>query len=144
MTFDYALTARFHEVDQAGILFFGRFFEYAHICFEEMLNQGFGGFSELFKVHHFGMPLVHAEASFMAPVRGGDNLIASLRIDTFGERSVLFVCDIMGTAGADDLRATVKMKHAFVRFPDIQSCTRPDFLEAGFRRVGLLPIEPSP
>ena len=142
MAFEYVLTARFHEVDQAGILFFGRFFEYAHICFEEMLNEGFGGFAELFEVKRFGMPLVHAEASFRAPVRGGDQLILRLRIDTLSERSVLFACDICGARRDDDLRATVWLKHAFVRFPELKGCSRPQFLDDGFRRLGLLTDSP--
>ena len=42
MAFEYGLTARFHEVDRVGIVFFGRAYEYAHICFEEVLTAAFG------------------------------------------------------------------------------------------------------
>ena len=74
MSFEHTLTARFFEIDRAGIVFFGRFFEYCHATFEEMLLAALPDWNGAFDHSGWGMPLVHAEADFSRPVRMGDRL----------------------------------------------------------------------
>src|SRR5688500_10530099 len=74
MSFHHSVTARFSEIDRAGIVFFGRYFEYCHAAFEELLARMFGDLEQSFAAGLWTMPLVHAEADFARPVRLGDRL----------------------------------------------------------------------
>jgi YbgC/YbaW family acyl-CoA thioester hydrolase len=137
MAFEHRVTARFHEVDRAGIVFFGRAFEYAHVCFEEMLAAAFGEVATVFDRHGFGMPLVHAEADYSAPTRQGDRLIVRLTVERASERSVTFAYAIVGEDGR--LRVTVRLVHAFVDFADFRKLPMPAAFREGLRRLDLLP-----
>ncbi|MGC6417557.1 MAG: acyl-CoA thioesterase [Bradymonadia bacterium] len=141
MIFEYAFTPRFHEVDRAGIIFYGRAFQYAHVCFEEMLTVGFGDFDRVFDDVGVGCPLVHADASFSRPMRRGERLIARLQIERLSARSLTVLVEMVG---ADDgvLRCAVRQKHAFVRIADFTPCQCPDAFLDGLRRAGLELPEP--
>ena len=139
MPFEHRVTARFHEVDRVGIVFFGRVFEYAHIGFEELLTAAFGDVDAIFETFEFGMPLVHAESSYRRPIHQGDRLTVRTTIETLSQRSVSYAHSITGAEDADDLRCTVRLKHAFVSFPAFEPCEVPEVFVEGMRRVALLP-----
>lgn len=129
-------TARFYEIDRAGIVFFARVYEYCHAAFEELQTRAFGHPGAIFDSLGFGMPLVHSEADYTRPIRLGDRLEIALRVAKVGARSVTFAYTIVGE---DDRapRAKVTLVHAFIdmtSFKGIQ--TPPSFLE-GLARVGL-------
>jgi 4-hydroxybenzoyl-CoA thioesterase len=63
---------RFDEVDAAGILFFARFFNYAHDAMEAFFGQLPGGYVALINGRKVGLPAVHVEADFLSPLRFGD------------------------------------------------------------------------
>ncbi|MBT9555150.1 MAG: acyl-CoA thioesterase [Myxococcales bacterium] len=111
--FRHRQTARFFEIDRAGIVFFGRFYEYAHAAFEELLTAALGHSEAMFKELGFGMPLVHSEADYKAPVLMGDRLLIEVEVERLGEKSVTFRYTISGEADGK-LRAVVRLVHAFV------------------------------
>lgn len=155
----HALTARFHEVDRAGVVFFGRYFEYAHIAFEEFLDRAFApdrdvskgaaGDAEaaitgtdgaaVFERLGFGMPLVNATADYRRPTRGGDRLVVETAVERFTERSITFAHTVRGADDAADVRAVVRLKHAFVHLPAFTPARRPEPLVAALDRLGLRP-----
>ncbi len=141
MSFRYSVTARFHEVDRAGIVFFGRVYEYAHICFEEMLHAAFDSPDSIFGELGFALPLVHSEASFSRPIRQGDRLEVAMEVEAVSARSITFAYRLYGQGRPEDLRAVVRLKHAFVSFPDFGPAQRSPVFDAGLARVGLLPTE---
>ena len=138
MAFTHQLTARFFEIDRAGIVFFGRFYEYCHVALEEVLAAMFGHPAAIFESLGFGMPLVHSEADYSAPTRMGDKLTIEVTIERLGRRSVTFAYRIVGT---DDgiQRCTVTLVHAFVNMETFTGIDVPqDFID-GLQRVGLHP-----
>ena len=138
MSFQYSVTARFHEVDRAGIVFFGRVYEYAHICFEEMLHAAFERPDTIFEQLGFALPLVHSEASFSRPIRQGDRLDIAMEVATLSSRSITFAYRLCGQGNPDDLRAVVRLKHACVSFPEFKPVHRSPLFDDGLVRVGLL------
>ncbi len=141
MPFTHTITARFFEIDRAGIVFFGRFYEWAHECLEELLRELFGHPEAIFGELGFGMPLVHSEADYRAPVRFGDRLVISASITRLSERSATFVYTF---AGAEDgvHRATVTLVHAFVDLATFKGIAMPPrFREAALAAgVVALPV----
>ena len=105
--FERVVTPRFHEVDRAGIAFFGRVFEYCHVVYEELLGavMGQGGLDAAFDRLGYGTPVVHAEADYRAPSRFGERLDVGLAVEKLGKSSISFAYSVVG---ADDgvVRAT--------------------------------------
>ena len=137
MAFEHQITARFHEVDRAGIVFFNRVYEYAHICFEEMLWEAFGPPSEVYDTADVGFPLVHSEADYRRPIQHGDRLTIKLEVEKMSDRSVTFRYEFEGQDGLP--RATVRLKHAFVSLKNFQPVPRTAEFTRGLEKVGLIP-----
>lgn len=146
-TFDHTLTVRFQEADRAGIMFFGRIFDYCHTAIEELLEAADCGIAANFdaKTGGFGMPLVHAEADYLAPCRHGERLTIAVSLERMGTSSVTFAFAIHGPhrdsttdAESGDLRARARFVHSCVALDSFTKCPVPDVLRDGLRRLGLL------
>lgn len=139
MGFKHQITARFYEIDRAGIVFYGRFYEYCHAALEELLAAMFGHAEAIFVEKGFGMPLVHSEADYKKPTRMGDRLSIDVSVKRVGKRSITF--EYLMTDDDGDERCTVRLVHCFVDMASFDAMAVPaDFL-AGLQRVGL--IDPS-
>ena len=141
MPFEHPITARFHEVDRAGIVFFGRAFEYAHICYEEMLIAAFDDAEVVMGARRFVMPIVHAEADYQRPIRQFDRLVAALDLERLSKRSMTSRITLRGAADPTDVRVVVRRKQAFVNAENFTGMERPAFIDAGFARIGLVAEE---
>lgn len=139
MSFEHRLTARFYEIDRAGIVFFGRFFEYCHATFEEMVLAAFGEWDSHIANKTWGMPLVHAEADFQKPTRMGDRLTVHLDVGRLGKRSVTFAYRVVGEDG--EPRATAKLVHAFIDMKSFEPLDVPQEFIEGIRKIGLSPLQ---
>lgn len=73
---------RFQDVDAAGIVFFARLFEYFHDAYVGALARGGVDLAAELARGAFGLPLAHAEADFLGPMRFGD----PLRVAVLGAR----------------------------------------------------------
>lgn len=135
MPFRHTVTVRFFEIDRAGIVFFGRFFEYCHATFEELLMSAFGDLESIFRTSSWGMPLVHTESDHLRPVFIGERLTIELEVAALGGASITFAYRILGPDG--DLRAKVTLKHAFVSRPDFQPIPMPGEFRDGLLKLGL-------
>ena len=137
MPFEHRLTVRFHEVDRAGIAFFGRIFFYCHEAYEELLVHIGYRLVDIFDQEGWGMPLVHAEADFERPMRMGDELIVQVQASRVGNTSVTLDFTILG---AEDrvLRATARHVHVCVDMSDFAAREVPERLRkalAGFEEA---------
>jgi 1,4-dihydroxy-2-naphthoyl-CoA hydrolase len=137
MHYEHVVTVRFNEVDRAGIAFFGRVFEYCHACFEETLAASGQPLLAIFEHGGYGLPLVHAEADYTRPMRLGERLLVTLRVARLGGRSITFAYEVRG-AQDKDLRATVRLVHAFVRLDGFAGMAVPDALRDALAGLGLL------
>jgi len=70
--FVFERQVRFEEVDAARIVFFARFLGYAHDAMVEFFGQLPGGYVGLINDRAIGLPAVHVECDFVAPLRFGD------------------------------------------------------------------------
>lgn len=129
MGFRHVVTPRFHEVDRVGIVFFGRAFEYAHICLEELLHAGFGGPAGI-EALGLAMPLVHVEADYRRPMRHAQPIEIEATVLRCTTRSVTFQF-VLGA------HCTVRLKHAFRRIEDFSAFERPPAFDAALRKIGL-------
>ncbi len=128
-------TVRFSECDPARIVYFSRFFEYAHIAYEKMLEAGEFPLATVFS-GQWAMPLVRSEADFSTPSRLGDTLRLDLSVDKIGNRSVRYAVALHGEDG--ELRARVLLTHAMVDQATGKTCPIPEELLEALRLSGAL------
>lgn len=126
-------TVRFGECDPARIVYFSRYFEYAHEAYEDMLEAGD---FPLAKVFHgdWGMPLVRAESDFSAPSRLGDKLRLVVSVNHVGNRSIRYAVDVLGEAG--ERRVRLLLTHAVISQKTGKTCSVPEELLEALRKAG--------
>lgn len=81
----YERKVRFEDADQAGIVFFARYFNYCHEAMEHFFGGLEGGYVGLITKRHIGFPAVHLEANYRAPLRYGETArieVSVLKIGT--------------------------------------------------------------
>lgn len=86
----YERPIRFEDVDAAGIVFFARFFSYAHEAMESLFDALDGGYVNLTMVRHIGMPAVHVNADYKSPLRFGDVTRISVTVPHVGNKSCTY------------------------------------------------------
>jgi len=90
----YERPVKFEDVDAANIVFFARFFNYGHEAMESLLGELEGGYVKLVLVRKIGMPAVHCEADFVAPLRFGDVARIEVTVPRIGHRSCTYKYDM--------------------------------------------------
>lgn len=113
----YRRPVRFEEVDAARIVFFARFFAYAHEAMEHFFSGlDDGGYVGLITKREIGLPAVKSESQFHSPLRYGDvveietvavrvgNRSATLGFTLKQHDSGVLVAEITHTVVTTDLR----------------------------------------
>lgn len=92
--FTHSTTVRLHDTDAAGVLYFAHQFRLAHEAYEAFMDLAGSSLGSLLKKGTLALPIVHAEADYRAPLRVGDALEISLRLQRLGKTSFTLVSRI--------------------------------------------------
>lgn len=103
----------FGQTDPQGFIYFARAFEFAHQTIEEWVAQSPLGWDYWFKNTEFAVPLRHASADFLAPMRAGNHYYARLYVGGLSDSSVTFRTEFYDPASEQKL-AEVLSTHTFV------------------------------
>jgi 4-hydroxybenzoyl-CoA thioesterase len=137
--FVFERPVKFDEVDAAGILFFARFFNYAHDAMEAFFGQLAGGYVALINDRRIGLPAVHVEADFTSPLRFGDIALIEVITTRVGKSSCSFRHTIRKKSAQAEV-AVVTHVCACVNLGEMKAVPLPDdmraLLEAHRRPVG--------
>ncbi len=79
----------FQEVDAAGLVFFPHFLTYAHEAMERLFAPLEGGYDGLVMRRRLGLPAVHVEADYSAPITYGDAVRVETAVVHIGNRSLV-------------------------------------------------------
>jgi YbgC/YbaW family acyl-CoA thioester hydrolase len=109
---------RFQDIDAAGIVFFSRFFEYAHAAYETFLAENGFPLARVLKEGQWAAPLRHVEADYRAPVRFGEQLGVQLVLAYVQESEITLGFRIVRVDAK--VCATVQTVHTFVSPRDFQ------------------------
>ena len=137
MTYDYNFTVRFAHVDSAGIAFFSRVYEICHEAFESLLSDAGLPLGFVINDQGWGMPVVHSEANYKAPMRLGDSIVVKASIERLGNSSVTFAYDVEDSDGS--IRVRARLTHAFIDTQTFRPCAAPTSFREGMKNLGLLP-----
>ncbi len=88
--FRFERPVRFAEVDLARMLFFGRFCDFCHDAIEALFDELDGGYPHFTLVRDIGVPTVHFDIDFKAPLRYGDVAVIDVEVCRIGDRSITF------------------------------------------------------
>lgn len=89
MAFTARHLVRFADIDWARVVYFARFFDFAHRTFEDFWNdQARVPYAEVLAARRIGFPIVHSEAQFFAPLRLGDVARVVMEVQALSRRSV--------------------------------------------------------
>lgn len=81
MTFGTTLFISFHQVDAAGVLFFGHAFTIAHQTFEQFITQQLQiSWQDWFQNSNWIVPIIHTQASYRHPLTAGSNCQIKLEV----------------------------------------------------------------
>lgn len=101
----------FFDADSAGILFFGKAFEYFHAAYEAFLKQ-LQPQENYFNHAGYAIPIKKAEAEYFLPVYPGEEIILEISVDEVRSSSFALSCTFRGSD--DEIRIITKTVHVFI------------------------------
>lgn len=110
-TYKKSIQIRFRDADPARILYFGNLFNFAHDCFEDLIQDNGFTWNEWFKDPASIVPIRHAECDYRAPFLPGEHYEIHAVVAGFGETSLQMKYTFMQ---GEKVHAIVKMVHAFL------------------------------
>lgn len=125
----YERPVRFEDVDAAGIVFFGRFMNYAHEAMEHFFGGVKGGYVDLITRRKIGFPAVHVTCDFRSPLRYGDVVRIGVSVAKIGNTSSTLRYEF---TRADNGAAVALMEHVTVAsdLTSLQKLSLPDDVRA--------------
>jgi 1,4-dihydroxy-2-naphthoyl-CoA hydrolase len=139
--FEYRYRTALHEVDAAGVAFFGHLFRHAHDAYESFMEDLGLGLRELLAEGAWGLPLVHCEADFLAPIRHRDQVRVELKVTRLGNSSFDIGYRFLNSAGLPLARA--KTRHVLVDRAEGNPLPLPPMMRARLAEYLQSPSEPA-
>jgi 4-hydroxybenzoyl-CoA thioesterase len=131
--FIYVHRVRFDEIDAAGIAHFVCFFSWCHDAMEAMLAALDGGYTALVIKRRLGLPAVHVEADFAAPLRFGDEIRIATVVERLGTSSCALRFDLERASDGDSI-ATIRHVVALTDLAAMRARPFPDDVRAVLER----------
>ena len=129
--FTHTFPVRLHDIDAAGILFYGHLFRHAHDAYEAfMASIGFP-LDRLIREGNCLLPLVHAEADYRHPLRHGEVIQVELRVQHIGGSAFTLDYRFVDEAAREKARASTV--HVHVNPAGDGTAPLPEDLEAVLR-----------
>lgn len=85
--FRHQIIVSMRDTDAAGIIFFGSQFTFAHVAYERFLEHLGFCFADALEKEPYLLPIVHAEADYLRPLRVGDRIDVELTVGRIGTTS---------------------------------------------------------
>ena len=122
------------DIDAAGIAFTGRLVAIALDALEQGLAAAGLDFAAMLREGRFGVPLVHIEADFAAPMRHGEEVACHLACETVGTSS--YACRVeLRRDGLDRPAATLRFTAACVDLATLRPTPLPEVYRAALARL---------
>jgi YbgC/YbaW family acyl-CoA thioester hydrolase len=123
---------RFADIDWARVVYFARFFDFAHRTFEDFFNEHAKlPYGEVLATRKLGFPIVHSEADFFAPLRLGDTARVVLEVTALSKRSVTSRFTVYRSE-TDERCAVLVLKQAAIDTATFKGTEFPDDVHALF------------
>jgi acyl-CoA thioester hydrolase len=128
--FQHSFRVRYSEVDAQGVVFNGRYLDYADIAITEYWRAV--GFREQFPDEPFEFHVARAVVNFRRPIMPDEMITVAARTVATGRTSLTQIAAIFGPNGNDDLRSDIELVNVHVDLETHKSIRLPDFLKNSF------------
>ncbi len=108
LLFETKLCTRMHDIDAAGVVFYARYFYFAHNAYEDWLDSRPYTISRILDSGRI-LPIVHTEADFKAPIALNENIVIKLFLTEKREHSFALEYQFYNTQ--DELKAVIQTVH---------------------------------
>ncbi len=108
--FDYHFTVHLHDIDAAGVMFYGHLFRHAHDAYEGFIGALGLPLDGLIRAG-CRLPLVHAEADYLKPMRHGAEIEVDVGVAALGGASFTLAYGFRDGAGTLCARARTVHVH---------------------------------
>ena len=125
--FDYPFRVCLHDIDAAGVMFYGHLFRHAHDAYEGFMSALGFPLDGLIRAG-CRLPLVHAEADYMMPMHHGEEILVEIGVAALGGARFTLAYGFRDGAGA--LRARAQTVHVHVTESGVGAAPLPDALRA--------------
>jgi YbgC/YbaW family acyl-CoA thioester hydrolase len=133
MAVTFSRSVEYSMLDGANIAYYPRIYDLAHKFFEQCwLEMCQIKYPDLINTNRIGFPIVHAESDFIAPMRYGDEVIATIWIDNIGSKSLTWNYRFHNQN--DELLWTSKQVTVCVDMDSMQPQPIPDYLITGLEK----------
>ncbi len=137
MAFTARVTVRFADIDWARVVYFARYFDFAHRCFEDFFNESAKlPYAAVLAERRLGFPIVHSEADFFGPLRLGDTARVVMDVVRLSKRSVTSRFTLF-RGDTDERVAVITLKQAAIDTTDFRGIEFPDDVHALFASVSV-------
>lgn len=106
--FHYQFITRIHDIDAAGVMFFGRFFYHIHDAYESFLNHHQLGISDILKTEYI-LPISHTEADYKAPIFLNEQISIEIFLQDIKDNEFILNYRLIDTK--EIIRATAITQH---------------------------------
>jgi 1,4-dihydroxy-2-naphthoyl-CoA hydrolase len=131
--FSYKTSVHLRDTDATGVLYFAEQFKMALEAFEAYLKMAGLPLGQIIQTSQFLMPIVHATADYMAPLRVGDNLEIFPKLERLGTSS--FTVSYRFQKGKDEV-GKVSLVHVTVSKETLKSIPLPQELHSLLQNLG--------
>lgn len=132
MAFTSRVRVRFPDIDWARVVYFARFFDFAHRTFEDFFNEGSKlPYATVLSERKLGFPIVSSQAEFFAPLRLGDTARIVMEVIKLSRRSVTSRFTLY-RGETDERCALITIKQAAIDTTTFQGCEISDEVHALF------------
>lgn len=133
MAFTARLRVRFADIDWARVVYFARFFDFAHRTFEDFFNEHARlPYATVLAERKLGFPIVHSEAQFFSPLRLGDTARIVMEVTRLSRRSVSSRFTLY-RGETEERCAVIVLKQAAIDTTDFKGVDLPDDIHALFQ-----------
>jgi 4-hydroxybenzoyl-CoA thioesterase len=134
VAFSRDIEVRFPDVDYARVVYYPRFFDYAHRVMEDFFAAEVGvPYARMLGERKVGFPTVHAEADFVSPLRFGELARLTLTVEKVSDRSLALRYQVQRVEGLVHC-ATLKVVVAPVTMDAFSGTTMPPEVKAAFAK----------
>ncbi len=111
-SYQYQFRVSLHDTDAAGVMFFSHLFRYAHDAYEAFMTDIGFPLNNLLRQGRYHIPLAHAQADYLLPIRHADQVQIQLQIENLGATS--FSANYSFSDGSGNKLATARTVHVLV------------------------------
>lgn len=129
-TTSHLRTIRFADTDAAGVVYFARYYMLAHEAYEAAMEQIGINLAQFFSAKEIVIPITKSEATYLRPLRCGDQVRIELTPSRLGDDSFAIDYLLYNLTPHEKRGAIIRTEHVCISSSTRRRCPLPTALAA--------------